>query len=115
MTQQLHQLLEQAQMYQQQLQGLLAQKEGLKLQAMEMDSALEELGKTAESGVYKAAGPLLIRVTVAAAQKELAEKKDLLDVQIKAVEKGEKRLKEKLDELKSRLSASAKDKPAGGG
>ena len=99
------QLLNQAQLYQQQMQGIAAQKEALNMQLLELSSALDELEK-AEGTVYKIAGPLIIKSAKDEVRKDMAEKKELIRTRLKVLEKSEKRIREKVDELRERVSKS---------
>lgn len=96
--------LAEAQAYQQQVQGILMQKENMSLQLSEIKKALDELGKTTETEIFKMSGPILIKAKKADVRKELAEKEDLINVRMKSLEKTEKRAKEKLEELKEKLT-----------
>lgn len=98
------QLLQQAQVYQQQIQGISAQKEAFNMQIMEISNAVEQLEKTKEKDVYKASGPLLIKESKESVKKDLEEKKELLNTRLKVLEKSEQKLKAKIDELRERLS-----------
>lgn len=100
------QLLQQAQIYQQQMQGIAVQKETLHLQLAEISSALDELDKTKETDVYKISGPLLIKTEKSDVKKDLEEKKELIDVKVKTLEKSEQKIKVKIDELRERLTKS---------
>ena len=96
--------LTEAQAYQQQVQGLLLQKENISLQLAEIKKALEELGKTTESEIFKMSGPILIKSTKSSVKKELTERENLLNLRMKTIEKTEKKAKEKLMDLKAKLS-----------
>jgi len=97
-------LLMQAQAYQQQLQMVSGQKEALSMQMIEIGKALEELNKPGSGELYKISGPILIKTSNNDAKKDLESKKELSMVRIKSVEKTEVDLKEKLEELKDKLS-----------
>jgi prefoldin beta subunit len=101
----IQQLLNQAQLYQQQVQNILAQKETLNIQLIEIGKALEELGKTREADVYKIAGPILIKSKKADVKKDLKEKEDTIRNRLKTLESGEKRIREKIEELRGKISA----------
>jgi prefoldin beta subunit len=102
------QLLGQAQLYQQQMQSILNQKELISMQVMEIDKALEALETTKEKEVFKISGPILIKAGKAGVKKELKEKKEAISLRIKSLEKGENRLKAQLEELRARLSKNMK-------
>jgi prefoldin beta subunit len=110
-SEQTQQLLSNAQAYQQQIQGILVQKETLNLQLIEIKRALEELENSKETEVYKISGPILIKARKADAKKGLKEKKEVIDLRIKSLEKSENRLKEKFEEIKNRLEKAVTVKP----
>src|SRR3989338_9170863 len=76
-------ILEQAQLYQQQIQGVVAQKEALNMQLIEINKSLEELRKTKEKEIYKISGPILIKQPIQEVRKDLDQKKELIDLRIK--------------------------------
>jgi prefoldin beta subunit len=97
------QILMELQTFQQQMQTVLMQKESLSIQNMEIEKALEELGKSEHDDVYKAVGPILIKSTKKDLTKELNEKKETIDLRIKSLQKQETRLKDKLKESQERF------------
>jgi prefoldin beta subunit len=97
------QVLMELQTFQQQMQTVLMQKESLSIQNMEIEKALEELGKSEHDDVYKAVGPILIKSTKKDLTKELNEKKETIDLRIKSLQKQETRLKDKLKESQERF------------
>ena len=105
------QIIGQAQAYQQQMQAYIIQKEQLSIQLMEINKAVEDLEKTKETEIYRISGPILIKTKKAAATKELKEKQELIKLRLAQIEKKEKGINEKIDELKKRL---AKPGVAGG-
>lgn len=107
-------MIGQFQMMQQQLQAVFIQKEGAGIQITENEKALAELGKVKANGdVYKAVGNILIKSTPDALKKELSEEKETMETRIKAMEKQEKFLKERLVELEGKLRASMGKKEGG--
>ena len=102
-SEQLQQIVAQFQAYQQQLQMVSTQKEALNIQLLEAGKALEELAKPAKDDVYKAVGPVLVKVSRQDAKADLDSKKELILLRIKTLEKSEAKLKERLEELKARL------------
>jgi prefoldin beta subunit len=95
--------LGQFQAYQQQLQGILLQKENIRLQKMEIESALEELDASGNKKAYKIVGPIMIKSDVTDLKRELSEKKDDLELRTKTLEKAEERITKKLKEMQPRL------------
>jgi prefoldin beta subunit len=110
-SKQVQQLLNQAQLYQQQMQNIFAQKEALNVQLIEIGKALEELEKTKEGEVYKIAGPILIKSKKADAKKDLKEKESAIRMRLKIMEGGEKRIREKIEDLRDKLSGPKKKQP----
>jgi len=96
-------LVAQFQIYQQQLQNVMVQKENMKMQLMEMERALEELEKTKQTAAYKITGNIMISKPVVDLKKELTETKEDIDVRVKSSEKTEERLTAKLKELQEKL------------
>jgi prefoldin beta subunit len=98
----------QFQVYQQQLQSILIQKESLRLQIMEIDRALDELNKTTQANAYKIAGQIMISKPVKELKKELEETKDSIDIRIKSLEKAEERMNAKIKELQEKIKEVVK-------
>ncbi|NIM47376.1 MAG: prefoldin subunit beta [Candidatus Aenigmarchaeota archaeon] len=96
-------ILIELQTFQQQMQTVLIQKEGLNMQNMEIDKALEELNKTKHDDVYKAVGPILIKSTKNELSKELSEKKETIELRLKSLQKQENRVKERLKESQEKF------------
>jgi len=96
-------LVEQFQIYQQQLQSVLIQKESLKMQTSEMERALEELKNTKQKTAYKITGQIMINKPVDELTKELEESKEAVEVRTKSLEKTEERINSKLKELQTKL------------
>ena len=102
-TPEAQQILLELQAYQQQMQTVLIQKETLNMQNMEIDKALEELGKVKDEDVFKAVGPILIKSEKGKLTKELNEKKETVDLRLKSLQKQETRMREKLEESQKKL------------
>jgi prefoldin beta subunit len=102
-------MVEQFQIYQQQLQNVLIQKEGLKMQSMEIDRAIEELDKTNQKTAYKITGQIMISKPVEELKKDLNETKETIEVRIKGLEKTEERMVNKLKELQEKLKDVIKE------
>lgn len=92
---------EEFQFYQQQLQTLVIQKESLKLQVVEIESALEELNKTEQKQAFKIVGNVMISKGVEELKKELQDKKEEAELKIKSLEKTEERIVNKLKDLQA--------------
>ena len=96
-------LIEQFQSYQQQLQGIIIQKENLKLQIFEIDRALEELELSKEKEAYKITGPIMIKKSSEDLKNELKERKENYNLRIKTLEKAETKITNSLREMEPKL------------
>ncbi len=83
----------QLQLIEQNIQQLLMQRQQFQMQMNEVESALGELKSTKDS--YKIIGSIMIKKSKEELEKELNEKKEMLSLRIKAIEKQEKAMKEK--------------------
>jgi len=79
------------------------QKENLKLQLLEIDTALDELEKTKEKEGYKIVGPIMVKKSVEEIKEELRDKRNSIDLRIKMLEKTETKISERLKDLESKL------------
>lgn len=102
-------ILIELQTFQQQTQTVLIQKESLNIQNMEIDRALEELKKTTSEDVYKAVGPILVKSNKKDLEKDLAERKETIDLRLKSLQKQEDRLKEKMKQTQERFEEILKN------
>jgi len=101
-------LVAQFQIIQQQLQNVMIQKESLNMSIMEIDRAIEELGKTSEKSAYKMTGTIMVKKDVEELKKDLTDSKEVLGVRLKSIESTEKNLTEKLKGLQGKLTAIIK-------
>jgi prefoldin beta subunit len=111
---QLQQLFNQVQLYQQQMQAVLTQKESLVMQSNEIKKALEELEKSKAKDAFKISGPILIKSTTTDVKKDLKEKQESISLRVKSLEKTEKMVGDKIDDLKVKLEKSQKSENVGG-
>jgi len=88
---------------QQQIRNVLIQKETIKLQLAEIDSALEELKNSREENVYKVVGNVMIKKSKNDVEKELREVKEDLQIRVNSLEKIEKDLIEKIKNIEEKL------------
>ena len=103
MSQEAQQAFMDLQMNQQQLQNIVMQIDQLKMQTMEIEKALEELGKAKEDDVYKAVGPILIKTNKNDLEKELKEKEETAKVRVKSLENQEAQIKERMQGMQEKL------------
>ena len=99
--------LNQFQQLQQQAQAIAMQKQTVEIQMNESKKALDELSKTDDDqDIYKTAGPLLIKTTKADSEVELKDSVEMLELRKKTIEKQEKRITSKLEELQTNLQSA---------
>jgi prefoldin beta subunit len=101
---QIQQRLLRLQQLQQTLQGVMAQKQQLELQLTEVDQAISELEKMAETAViYKSIGALLVKSKKTKVTTELTERKELLKMRVDVLGKQEERLRTQVKDLQEKL------------
>ena len=114
---QLQDKIMQFQQLQQQIQLITNQKVQLESQARDNEKAISELGKaTDDTPIYKSVGSLFVRAEdKVSVENELNERKETLDIRIKAIDRQEKQLMEKYQALQQDLSQaiSASRQPSG--
>jgi prefoldin beta subunit len=96
--------LNRMQQLQNMLQQLVVQKQRLELEVSESDRALKTLEETPSGAkVYKSAGAVLVEKDKDAVVKELAERKEFLDMRSKVLAKQEANTRERLTQLQENL------------
>lgn len=96
----------QLQLLQQNLQGLLVQKQQFQMQFNEIESALKET-KDAQK-VYKIIGNIMVLSTQTDIEKDLNEKREVVELRIKNIETQEERLRKKAEELQKEVMQDLK-------
>ena len=99
--------LQEMQFLEQSFQNLLFQKQAFQMELSETNSALKEIEKAGEE-VFKIIGQLMIKTDKSKTQKELEDKKRMLDLRVKTLEKQEGSLSEKLEKLREEITKSIK-------
>ena len=92
------------QMMEQNLQGLLAQRQQFSSQLAEIESALKELETT--EPVYKLVGNILVKTAPEKLKQELTQKKEICELRIKSLEKQETQIRERSSALKEDVMKS---------
>ena len=90
------------QLLEQGLQNLLFQKQAFQIELSETENALKEVGKTKED-VYRMIGQIMLKASKEGIEKELKEKKDILELRIKSIEKQESRFKEEVETIRKEV------------
>ena len=113
---QLQNQIAQYQQMQQQLQVYATQRVQLEAKLREVEQTLEELAKlTAETAVYRSIGVLLVKTTDREGlRKELEETRETLTVRIKTLQKQEKAVGEKFEELSAKIQSALGSGPLAG-
>ncbi len=102
--------LQELQIYEQNLQTIILQKQVLQAEMNEISNALKEIEKSKEASVYKIIGGIMIKENREDIAKELKEKKEILELRIKNFEKQEEILKKKFEELRKELLEDLKER-----
>ena len=101
---QIQQRLLRLQQLQQNLQGVMAQKQQLEMQLTEVEQAVNELEKLNETAVvYKSIGALLIKSEKEKVTTELTERKELWKMRVDVLGKQEERLRTQAKDLQEKL------------
>ncbi len=94
------------QLMEQNLQNFLVQKQQFQAQLVEVESALNELKNTKEA--YKIVGNIMVSSTKEDLEKDLKEKKEMLDLRVAAIEKQEDTIKEKAKKIQQEVLSKMK-------
>lgn len=97
-----------------QLEVLLIQKHQLQLQANETRHALDEL-KKATGEVYRSVGAIMLHTTKEAAEADLKERQEIIDVKLNAINKQEEKLRSTVMDTQKKLQERMKEYGKGGG
>lgn len=101
---QIQQRLLRLQQLQQNLQGVMAQKQQLTMQLTETENATKELEKLADDAVvYKSIGALLVKAEKTKVSADLADRKELVKMRVDVLAKQEERLRTQVKELQEKL------------
>lgn len=97
--------IQEMQFLEQNLQNLILQKQAFQMELSETDSALKEVEKAGDE-VFKIIGQLMIKTDKSNTKKELEDKKKVLGLRIKTIEKQESSLAEQLEKLREEVIKS---------
>lgn len=87
------------------LNQILSEKNIVQAQLREAERALEILRNiSSETPIYRAAGHLMVKVSKEEAEKDLSDKKDLLELRLKSLEKQESSLNAEIKSLESKIN-----------
>jgi prefoldin beta subunit len=100
--------IEQLQLQQQNLQSILMQKQQIESQLIEINSAINELGNTDKS--YKIIGRIMIASNKETLNKELNEKKEVINLRLKNISEQEEKINRNIESLQKEVVESLKNK-----
>ena len=99
--------LQELQIIEQGLQGILYQKQAFQMEISETQTALKEIEKSGEE-VFKIVGQLMIKTDKKILKQELEKKQKLLGLRIESLEKQENELSGKAEKLQKELVKNIK-------
>ena len=89
--------IEQLQNLEQNINSLIAQKQQFQSQQLEVENALSQIKDTKQ--IFRIIGNIMVSSESKIVKKELGEKKELLDLRLKTIEKQEDKLRKQAGEL----------------
>ena len=98
--------LEQLQNLEQNINTLIAQKQQFQSQGMEIENALVQMEDTEK--VFMIIGNIMVASTKEKAKKELGEKKEIVELRLKTIDKQEQKLRTKAGELQQDVMVEIK-------
>lgn len=99
--------LQQLQLLEQNLQQFLLQKQAFQFELNETENALKEVKETKDD-VFKLTGQIMIKASREDLEKELSQKKDILELRLKAIEKQESSFKKETEKLREEVMKNIK-------
>ena len=94
--------IQELQIFEQNLQNILLQRQAFQLELNETNLALQEL-KTADKEVFKIIGQVMLKTSKEDMEKDLKSKKEILELRSKNLEKQEDALKNKVMKLRDEI------------
>lgn len=101
------QKINQLQLLEQNLQNLALQRQQFQSQLIEVENALNELETTNQA--YKIVSNIMVLTNIDELKKELQQRKEMIDIRIKNLEKQEEKLRAKAKELQKDVLSAMKD------
>jgi len=99
--------IKQLQLSEQSMQALMAQKQTLQMQLMEIESALKALENATEA--YKIVGNIMVHSKKPALEKDLKEKKETTELRIKTIETQEAETRGKAEAIQKEVLEAMKN------
>ncbi|MBS3085737.1 prefoldin subunit [Candidatus Pacearchaeota archaeon] len=102
-----NQQIQELQMLEQSIQNLFLQKQVFQLELNETQKALEEI-KDSRGDIFKIIGQLMIKTDGEKVEKELEGREKMLDLKLKSLEKQEKTIVERADDVRKEVIKNIK-------
>lgn len=96
--------IQELQIYEQNLQNILLQKQIFQAELNEIESALKELEKSKEEDCFQITGGIMVKRKKQEIEKELKEKKEITELRIKSFEKQEGLINKKAEDIRKELA-----------
>ena len=94
--------IQEIQIFEQNLQNLLLQKQAFQLEISETTSALKEI-ESSDDEVFKIIGQLMIKTEKSKIKQELIDREKILELRIKSIEKQENSLTEQVEKIREEV------------
>ncbi len=91
------------QMLEQNMQNFMVQKQKFQISLNEIENALKELESTKETEAYRIIGEIMIKSDKKSLEKDLNDKKNVLELRIKNIDKQEDKIKDKFTNLQKEV------------
>lgn len=102
LTKESEQKVQQLQLMEQNLQGIMSQRQQFQGQLLEVENALSEI-VSSKGNVYKLVGNIMVMSEKDKLSKDLESKKEILNVRLKSLKKQEDGIKEKAENLQAEV------------
>jgi len=99
--------IQQLQIYEYQIQQILAQKQQLNSKKLESSSVINDLSKTSEA--YELIGNVLIKKSAEEIKKSLEEKNEMIEIRLRSLDKQENDVREKAEKLQKEVLGALKE------
>ena len=99
--------IDKLQLMEQNLQSILMQKQTFQAQVLEIENALKEL--TDKKDAYRIIGPIMVASKKEHIEEDLNQKKEILKLRLKNIEKQEEKIKEEATKLQSEVMKDLKE------
>lgn len=101
--------IQQLQMFEQNMQNILMQKQTVQAQQIELENAISET-ESSKGNIFRIIGPIMVQSEKDKIKADLQSKKEITDLKIKNFEKQESQLKEKASKLQAEVMEKMNNK-----